>query len=239
MSVYSWDRPKDRASAHLHRQIDAARYRTTYEKGRATAVARLCAAEADGDAAECVTAQQLVAERDKQVGDHLGAALRLDAALTTDGLLDGLRGSAHLSRCSLRIRVGDAEGARSDVHLALRHSQLAGSPSVASGALVQSGLLHLAAGNHSAALDELDHAFSLGRENSLAGPKGQALALVGCVYERQGLHNKALQAWDRARLLHERSADSAALGRTYNNVGVLHFVEGRFQRARSRSSSAH
>jgi tetratricopeptide (TPR) repeat protein len=102
---------------------------------------------------------------------------------------------------------------------------------MASLAHTQSAVLHLAADDRHAALEELNLAFSLGREQNLTGPKGQALAVVGCVYEHEGRHDKAVEAWDRARLLHERSAASADLGRTYNNVGVVHYTQGRFTSA--------
>ena len=231
MSTFSWDRPKDRASSDLHGRIDAARYQAMHEEGRADAVDRLDAAEATGDTTERVKALQLIAERDQQTADHANAAKGLDVALATAGLSDHLLASVHLSRCVLRIRVGDADGARADAGLALRYASLAGSPTIASLAHTQSGVLHLAAGDDGLALDELNEAFSVGRENSLSGPKGHALAVVGCVYERQDRHDKAIEAWDRARLLHERAADGASVGRVYNNVGVRHFVEGRFTSA--------
>jgi tetratricopeptide (TPR) repeat protein len=93
-------------------------------------------------------------------------------------------------------------------------------------ALVGLASLSLQAEDFELALDYLDRSFALSRELAFTEGKGHALFAVAAVRALQGDRMAAIDLYMRAALLYQRTGDVDSLGKVYNNLGVLRYLDG-------------
>jgi tetratricopeptide (TPR) repeat protein len=83
------------------------------------------------------------------------------------------------------------------------------------------GLLELAEGERTGALDLWDRAFRLARETDDAARSAQVLNAVGVLHLLEGECDEAMQLFNRGVLLAQRGGDLRGLAFTYNNISLF------------------
>lgn len=226
--MYSWDAPKSSTIEALER-VDAAAFSARVEAdGKSVAVA-LARAES-GSPRERANGLKAAVELAERTGDYDEAHALAERMIASAAHADDscLAAEARLVSAHVFARRGEPDAAAQAATAALELASHCAEQTLVSLALTQIANLEIAACSSLAALEHLDQAFSIGREQLLTGPKGAALAAVACGFLELGDYEQCLALLNRAQLLHERSEHQLSLGRTYNNAGVVHFVNGRF-----------
>jgi tetratricopeptide (TPR) repeat protein len=224
--MYSWDAPKESAHSDVLRRLDPQEFAS-----RAAHDLRLSddlVVRADSDAAQV---QALIARSDaaQLTGDVVSAyRSAVEAVVRAEHAGDAqLLGDARINQATHAMRGDHLSDAIEVLSIAAASAEHAGDHPLLCVAWIHRATCHLAAGETDTALSLLDKAFALGRDHGLTGSKGHALAAAGCAYLAAG-NAGATAILNRAQLLHERAGDRRSLGRTYNNIGVVHYGEGRF-----------
>ncbi len=224
--MYSWDAPKESTRSDVLANLDAREFERRAMREIQGAEDRLAGAT---DAAARVDALVSLSDAAQLTGDVTRAhRSAIEAVAVAKEVGDPhVVLTAHMSEATYAMRSGDLDEARSVLSSAVTSAEDIAEPSLSSIAQTQLAMCDLASGDPGAGLALLDQAFATARQHRLTVSKSYALAAVGCAY----LLTQAtgtLSVLNRAQLLHERTADLHALGRTYNNIGVLYYGDGRF-----------
>lgn len=224
--VYTWETAKESAHGDVLSGLDPDGFRKRTREALDASEALLARTN---DAAARVNALIAHGEALELIGDTKAANESAFEAVETARQLQepALAAAASMSCGMCALRQGDVAEARQALTFGVGCAEEAKDQEALCLAWIGIALCDIAMGRSDSALNLLDQAFACGREQKLTAPKGYALAAVGCLYlveERDG----AAVLLSRAQLLHERAGDRLSTGRTYNNLGVYHFAQGRY-----------